>query len=168
MDFSTKLQLLRKKAGLTQDELALKLRVSRQAISKWESEMTMPDIMLLPQIAKVLKVTLIDLYEETFPDEASETNLKTISRTEENSHVENRRILAIRVQADGANVTTKMPVSAIKSVLGNQLLRQYLGDGEDNQLEALMEMLDQNMTGTLVNAVTEEGSVTISVEEYQN
>ena len=86
----------------------------------------------------------------------------------ENSHDEDRRILAIRVQADGANVTTKMPVSAIKSVLGNQLLKQYLGDGEDNQLEALLAMLDQNKTGTLVNVDTEECRVTISVEEYQN
>ena len=168
MSIGKNIAYFRKKKGFTQSELGELLGVSNQAISKWESEMTMPDVMLLPQIAKVLEVTLIDLYEDTFPDEALETNPKTISSTVENGHIENRRILAIRVQADGANVTTKMPVSAIKSVLGNQLLQQYLGDCEDNQLEALLAMLDQNMTGTLVNAVTEEGSVTISVEEYQN
>ncbi|MBQ9746699.1 MAG: helix-turn-helix domain-containing protein, partial [Clostridia bacterium] len=44
MDFCNKLQVLRKQAGLTQDELAVKIGVSRQAISKWESGNAYPDL----------------------------------------------------------------------------------------------------------------------------
>ena len=44
MDFCNKLQFHRKQAGLTQDEFALKIGVSRQAISKWESGNAYPDI----------------------------------------------------------------------------------------------------------------------------
>ena len=52
----------RKAKGLTQEELGAKLGVSNQAVSKWESEVSMPDVMLLPEIATTLNITLDDLY----------------------------------------------------------------------------------------------------------
>ena len=52
----------RKAKGFTQEELGTKLGVTNQAVSKWESEVSMPDIMLLPEIATVLNITLDDLY----------------------------------------------------------------------------------------------------------
>ena len=52
----------RKAKGLTQKELGAKLGVTNQAVSKWESEVSMPDVMLLPEIANALNITLDDLY----------------------------------------------------------------------------------------------------------
>lgn len=52
----------RKAKGLTQEELGAKLGVTNQAVSKWESEVSMPDVMLLPEIANDLNITLDDLY----------------------------------------------------------------------------------------------------------
>ena len=52
----------RKAKGFTQEELGAKLGVTNQAVSKWESEVSMPDIMLLPEIANALNITLDDLY----------------------------------------------------------------------------------------------------------
>lgn len=52
----------RKRMGLTQAALGEKLGVSNQAVSKWEAETTMPDIMLLPDIVRILEVTLEELY----------------------------------------------------------------------------------------------------------
>ena len=52
----------RKAKGLTQEELGAKLGVTNQAVSKWESEVSMPDVMLLPEIANTLNITLDDLY----------------------------------------------------------------------------------------------------------
>ena len=52
----------RKAKGFTQEELGAKLGVTNQAVSKWESEVSMPDIMLLPEIATALNITLDDLY----------------------------------------------------------------------------------------------------------
>ena len=52
----------RKAKGFTQEELGAKLGVTNQAVSKWESEVSMPDIMLLPEISTVLNITLDDLY----------------------------------------------------------------------------------------------------------
>ena len=52
----------RKSLGITQEELGVKLGVTNQAVSKWESEVSMPDILLLPEIAKALGITLDDIY----------------------------------------------------------------------------------------------------------
>lgn len=62
MDFSIKLQLLRKKAGLTQDELALKLGVSRQAISKWEIGDAFPDLCKLADLCELFSLSIDALF----------------------------------------------------------------------------------------------------------
>ena len=52
----------RKASGLTQEEFGIMLGVTNQAVSKWESEVSSPDIMLLPEIASVLGITLENIY----------------------------------------------------------------------------------------------------------
>ena len=61
MEFNEKLQELRKQKGLTQEELAEKLYVSRTAISKWESGRGYPNIESLKVIAKFFSVTVDEL-----------------------------------------------------------------------------------------------------------
>ena len=61
MEFNEKLQELRKQRGLTQEELAEKLYVSRTAISKWESGRGYPNIESLKAIAKFFGVTVDEL-----------------------------------------------------------------------------------------------------------
>ena len=61
MEFNEKLQELRKKKGLTQEELAKSLYVSRTAISKWESGRGYPSIESLKAIAAFFSVTVDEL-----------------------------------------------------------------------------------------------------------
>lgn len=61
MEFNEKLQELRKKKGLTQEELAEIIFVSRTAVSKWESGRGMPSIESLKAISKFFAVSLDDL-----------------------------------------------------------------------------------------------------------
>ena len=61
MEFNEKLQGLRKQKGLTQEELAEKLYVSRTAISKWESGRGYPNTESLKEIAKFFSVTVDEL-----------------------------------------------------------------------------------------------------------
>ena len=58
MIFSEKLAVLRKNKGLTQESLAEKLNVSRQAVAKWESGQAYPDISNLIQISNLMNVTV--------------------------------------------------------------------------------------------------------------
>lgn len=64
MLFNEKLKMLRKQNNLTQEELAEKLYVSRQAITKWESGDGTPDIENLKQISIVFNTTIDELIKE--------------------------------------------------------------------------------------------------------
>ena len=57
MTFSDKLIALRRKAGWSQEELAERLNVSRQSVSKWESAQSMPDIDKIVQLSSLFSVT---------------------------------------------------------------------------------------------------------------
>ena len=57
MTFSDKLIALRRKAGWSQEELAERLNVSRQSVSKWEGAQSMPDIDKIVQLSSLFSVT---------------------------------------------------------------------------------------------------------------
>ena len=65
MKIGNKIRQMRNKAGLTQEQLAEKLGVSAQSVSKWENEISMPDITLLPDIAEVFGVSIDELFDLT-------------------------------------------------------------------------------------------------------
>lgn len=58
MTLGEKLKSARKSVGLTQEQLAEKLLVSRQAITKWEADKGMPDIENLKQLSKLLNISI--------------------------------------------------------------------------------------------------------------
>ena len=59
--FNENLKILRKEKGYSQEQLAARLNVVRQTISKWEKGISVPDAELLIQLAEVLDVTVSDL-----------------------------------------------------------------------------------------------------------
>ena len=81
MEFHEKLQELRKSRGLTQEEIAEALFVSRTAISKWESGRGYPNIESLKGISKYFSVTIDDLL--------SSEKLLTIAEKENKSNLQN-------------------------------------------------------------------------------
>lgn len=62
MDIGASIKKLRIKNGLTQQQLAEYLNVSMQTVSRWETSVTCPDIMLLPLLAKRFRVTVDSLF----------------------------------------------------------------------------------------------------------
>ena len=65
MNFSDKLQKIRKENNITQEGLADRLSVSRQAVSKWESGLAYPDTEKLIQISKIFRVSLDELINDS-------------------------------------------------------------------------------------------------------
>ena len=61
----SKIKTLRLGASMTQEQLANRLGVSAQAVSKWESGVNMPDILLLPELSVIFGVTIDDLFDLT-------------------------------------------------------------------------------------------------------
>lgn len=67
MAFSEQLQALRRRSGLTQEQFAEQLQVSRQAVSKWESGRGYPEIEKLLFICRSYEVTLNELFCQELP-----------------------------------------------------------------------------------------------------
>ena len=86
MVFSEKLQILRKNKGLTQEELAEKLGVSRQAVAKWESSLVYPDIYNLIQISNLMNVSVDYLVK----DQDCAVNISTEEQTDIDELIEFR------------------------------------------------------------------------------
>ena len=64
MKFSEKIEKLRKSKGMSQEDLAQKLNVTRQTISKWELNQTVPDMNKLIEISKIFDVSLDELVND--------------------------------------------------------------------------------------------------------
>ena len=77
------LQLLRKKHNFTQDELAKRLDISRQAVSKWETGTAIPDLEVLLKISKLYGITINDILEPNIPTKKI-TDFEQLSEVPEN------------------------------------------------------------------------------------
>lgn len=85
MEFHEKLRELRNQKGLTQEELAEALFVSRTAISKWEAGRGYPSIDSLKELSRYFSVTIDDLL--------SGEKLLSLAEKEKQSHLQNMRAL---------------------------------------------------------------------------
>jgi len=63
MELGKRIRQLRLKAGLTQEQLAQRLTVAPQSVSKWENAVAMPDIATLPLLAETFGVSIDDLFD---------------------------------------------------------------------------------------------------------
>ncbi|MCL2774538.1 MAG: DUF2807 domain-containing protein [Oscillospiraceae bacterium] len=66
--FGERIAVLRKNKNMTQDELAQRLGVTSQAVSKWENSLSYPDIEIIPTICSILEVSLDDIFGKVKQD----------------------------------------------------------------------------------------------------
>ena len=103
MILADKIIRLRKKNGLTQEELADKMNVSRQAVSKWEGAQTIPDLEKILQLSTLFGVTTDHLLKDEIEDEeltndiSADTTVKRISIEEANAYIEQRKKASWRI-----------------------------------------------------------------------
>lgn len=103
MILADKIVKLRKKNSWSQEELAEKMNVSRQAVSKWESAQTIPDLEKILQLSRLFGVTTDYLLkdeidnEELTSDNSSDTTVKRISIEEAKKYIEERKKAAFRI-----------------------------------------------------------------------
>ena len=75
MKFNEKLLEIRKKQGLSQEELGMELQVSRQTISKWEAGQSYPDFQRLVMLSDYFNMTLDELVKDIDVQDVREKNL---------------------------------------------------------------------------------------------
>lgn len=157
-----KISELRKEKGITQEELAEKLGVSPQAVSKWENEISCPDIMLLPELAKIFDVSIDELFS-VIPKK--ETELLPPEKRKNPDDM----MLYVRVDSQkGDKVRVNLPIPLVKlavsmgvklpQVSGNDILKAI-------DFEQIISLVESGLIGKLVEIESAQGdSVEITVE----
>ena len=86
------IKAFRKDRGLTQEELAIRVNVVRQTVSKWEKGLSVPDADMLQKIADVLEVSVSQLLgREEEPEKDRNEVAEQLSRINEQLAIRNRR-----------------------------------------------------------------------------
>jgi len=112
MSFADKLRLLRKERGLSQEEFAEMIGVSRQAVGKWENDASYPEVETLIEISRKLNVSLDMLFsdETGFSPKAEERIIPSEfqGRIRITSHDEMATVMCVNVKASGRFKTTSV------------------------------------------------------------
>ncbi len=102
MILADKLVHLRKKSGMSQEELAEKMNVSRQAVSKWEGALSVPDLDRILQLSEIFGVTTDyllkdEIESEEFTDSDSESSVRTVTMEQANEYLGLRKAASVRI-----------------------------------------------------------------------
>lgn len=159
--FGQRFSRLRKNLGLKQDDIAEKVNISAQAVSKWENDLSAPDISTLPILADILNVSL----DELLGREVEETKIVPEGKRKDI----NSMLLKINVlSSEGDKVKVNLPLAIIKlcidagmelpNINGKELLKNI----DFNQIFML---IDAGVIGKLVEVESADGDkISITVE----
>ncbi|MCQ2528594.1 MAG: helix-turn-helix domain-containing protein [Saccharofermentans sp.] len=90
--FNENLKTLRKMKGFTQEELAIKVNVVRQTVSKWEKGLSVPDAELLSKLADVLEVNVSQLLGAEIKEDPGRNEVaEQLAKISEQMAIKNRR-----------------------------------------------------------------------------
>lgn len=157
MSIGKKIAALRREKGLKQDELAGMLSVSPQAVSKWENDQTCPDISLLPELAKILGVTVDELL----------TGRKEAEITVTPVPEEKRKDIAdmmLRIEADsgdGAKVHMNLPLTLVQAAVDAGVAMPGINGNtalQNINWEQILELVRHGAMGDLIEAESQDGS----------
>lgn len=151
----------RKAKGMTQEELATKLGVSSQAVSKWENAASCPDISLLPELCSILGIST----DELLTGKTSDVQL--VPKEERRSLDD--LVLRIYVNStDGDRVRVNLPMSLVKVGLeiGVDMTAASGSDAMKNvDLSKIVDLVERGVVGKLVEVESSDGdTVEIVVE----
>lgn len=152
----------RKEKGMTQEELANKMGVSSQAVSKWENDASCPDIGLVPQLCSILGITA----DELLSGKREEVKLVPAEQRKTLDEL----ILRIYVNStDGGRVRVNVPMSLVKVGLELGMNVTAMTGGSDAMknvdFSKIIDLVERGVIGKLVEVESGDGdTVEIVVE----
>lgn len=151
-----RIALLRKQKNLTQDALAAAMGVSAQAVSKWENDLSCPDIMILPQLAKLLGVTVDHLLTGEDQPETRLATPETVKPVEQ-------QLLRVLVQSgDGSKVRVNLPLKLVSAALDMGMTMNMMNIGNTDAMSKIdfaqvLALANQGVVGKLVEIEDVDG-----------
>ncbi len=159
--FGQRIQRLRKNLNLKQDDIANKLNVTPQAVSKWENDISAPDIQTLPLLADILRVSLDELLGRDIP--------KTTIMPENNRKDINNLLLKITIESNNNDkVKINIPISLIKICLDSGLDLPKV-NGKDTlkniDFNQIFSLIEAGVIGRLIEIESADGdTIYVTVE----
>lgn len=155
-----KISGLRKQREMTQDELAEKMGVTSQAVSKWENNLSIPDLPILIALADLFHVTLDYLARDR------EKPVRMVPE-ENRKHLEDLLLRVSVLSADGDRIKVNLPLALVKIAkdMGMEL-PQVGGMNLGNlDLELVVSLAEKGVMGKLVEVESANGDhVEVTVE----
>lgn len=155
--------MLRRQKGMKQEELAEKLGVTPQAVSKWENDQTCPDIGLLPKLARILGVSV----DELLTGKTAEPEVKLLPEEQRRD----MKDMMLRITVDsvkGDKVRVNLPMALVQAALDMGLQMPQLSGNDalkSIDLNQIVELVRHGAIGNLVEVESAEGdSVHVFVE----
>ncbi len=164
MTLGKRIAQYRKEKGLTQEALAQAMNVSAQAVSKWENDQTCPDITSLPQLSRILGVTV----DELLSGKTENLPAVTMQPIENRKAVEEMILRIIVDSADGDKVRVNLPMALVKVAieLGMEM-PQVSGNNSLKNIDfkQIFDLVSHGAIGNLVEVESADGdTVRIFVE----
>jgi len=158
----TKIAFYRKSRGMTQEDLAEKLRVSAQAVSKWENDIACPDILLLAPLSKLFGTTTDELL--------SADSVKSVRLLPENERrdIKGLTLKVIVDSNDGDKVRINLPMELVKVALeiGSKIPQIANNEHLKNiDFEQIILMVESGVIGKLVEIESADGDIVNVVVE---
>ena len=155
---------LRREKNLKQDDVAQALNVSPQAVSKWENDQTCPDITLLPQLARLLGVSVDELLE----GKQAVAPVVTMVPEENRKELKDMILRIVVDSADGDKVRVNLPITLVQVALDIGMeMPQFNGKEalKNIDLAQVIMLVQQGATGCIVEVESGDGdTVRIFVE----
>ena len=152
--FGERFQRFRKAKGLTQEDLATKLNISAQAISKWENDLTSPDISILVELSDLLGVTLDELLGKE-KEKAIEYNPDI-----QKNDIDNMVLKIVVNSADGDKVRVNLPMPIVKIFVNSGVAFPQINNNEALKgidFKQIFELVEQGVIGEVVNVESADG-----------
>lgn len=146
---------LRKEKKFTQDDLAKKFNVSTQAVSKWENDLSAPDISILKELANTLGVTIDYLLSN------ETTEIVNFVPQSERKDINKMVLRVLILSNDGAKVNVNLPLPiVIACVKANINVPSINGSTTLNSIDfkEIIKLIEQGVVGELVNIESEDGN----------
>lgn len=157
MTLGKRIAQIRRAKGIKQDELAEKLGVTPQAVSKWENDVSCPDISLLPRLAELLGVTT----DELLSGKKEETAVRILP-PEERRSIDDMMMRVIVDSKEGDKVRVNLPVSLVQMALEIGMeMPQFSGQDalKNIDLAKIIALVEKGAVGNLVEVESAEGDV---------
>ncbi len=155
---------LRREKELKQDELAEKLGVSPQAVSKWENDQTCPDISILPLLAKILGVSV----DELLSGKQQEAPAVRVLPENERKDIKDMMLRIVVKSTNGDVARVNLPLAIVEVALDSGLnISQFSGNEalKNIDLNRIMNTVKQGVIGNLVEVESADGdTIQIFVE----